>query len=196
MAMTQQSTTRGRLNCWPQTSWSQRSRYFEYRESHLTFISSFQFVPVMNHRPMSNMAWQQPLPVYQSAGGLTMHEWRAARAGSHSPISNALPRGQALSRAPSDVQVLCGGGKCQSDRYQIDFKQSDTPTLKNTNAILLLLTAANQNVGEDPQGQRRHEPGRLRFQTPSVHSRSHEGQFGDFHQPNVQGFWNRGRKLE
>lgn len=38
----------------------------------------------------------------------------------------------------------------QSDSYYIDFKQSDTLTLKNTNAILLPLTAANHDVGEDP----------------------------------------------
>lgn len=43
-----------------------------------------------------------------------MRERRAAVAGSHWPISNALPAGWALGWAPSDVQVLCGGGKCHS----------------------------------------------------------------------------------
>lgn len=41
------------------------------------------------------------------SGGLMMHKWRVAAAGSHYRISNALPMGPTLSCALPEVQILC-----------------------------------------------------------------------------------------
>lgn len=153
------------------------------RESHL---SSFQFVPVMNHwwispiklgsshwlfinRVEVNDAW-----VKGGCGGVTLPHLICITRGTNPPLSSFWC-----------ADPLWRWEMPQSDSYCIDFPQPANTCY--TNAILLLLAAANQGVGDNPWGDQ--QPGRLRLQAHAVHRYSHnKGQFRVYNQPNVHGF--------
>lgn len=125
------------------------------RESRL---SSFQFVPVMSHRRISfgsshlpfinrwevNDAW-----VKSGCGGVTLPCFKCITHGTDPPLSSFWC-----------ADPLWRWEMPQSDSYCIDFTQPANTCY--TNAILLLLAAANQVVGDNPCSHQ--QPGHLRLQ--------------------------------
>lgn len=127
--------------------------------SHSLFISRWEV----------NDAW-----VKGACGGVTLPRFKCITRGSDPPLSSLWC-----------ADPLWRWEMPQSDSYCIDFPQPANTCY--TNAILLLLAAANQGVGDNAWGDQQLE--RLRLQAHAIHPYSHnEGLFRVSNQPDVCGF--------